>query len=274
MSVRPVALRHTRPRWAALHPLRGADEEAVTAVDTRAAITLLDRLLADVPGTGCRPGEAAALAASDRDRLLAAVYADAYGSRITGTVTCRTCAQAFDLSFTLDALLAHRDREPPPDDAALSEEDDPGAYRLPSGLRFRLPTGADELAVAALPADEQPAALLTRIAPEAGAEQASTVEEALEAVAPLLDLDLAATCPECSAEQTVPFDVQRYLLERLRGEWQARGAEIHRIASAYRWGLGPILDLTRRRRRDFVQLIEAELPSARTRSTWPRTFNV
>jgi hypothetical protein len=268
MSVRVVPLRHVRPAWAALRPLCGHDEEAITESDTRAAVTLLDRLLADVPGTGCPPGSAAALTASDRDRLLAAVYAETYGDRVAGTPACAACGQTFDLSFSLGALLAHADA----DDQDRQPVED-GAFQTASGVRFRLPVGADEIAVAALPPDAARQALLARIAPDASDEDAEAIEEALETLAPILDLELAAVCPECGAAQTVPFDVQRYLLESLRGEWRLRGAEVHRLASTYGWGLGDILGLPRPRRRDFVGLAEAELPAARTRSTWRRTYS-
>ncbi len=266
VSARVVPLRHARPAWAALRPLCGHDEEAVAAADTRTAIGLVDRLLADVPGTGCPPGQAATLTASDRDRLLAAVYTDTYGAQVTGALTCPSCEVVFDLSFSLDALLAHEAPGASPTSGAEHLETE-------SGIRFRLPVGTDELAVAAFPPAEARQVLLNRIAPDATPDDAAAIEDALEALAPLLDLELSATCPECGTRQSVPFDVQRYLLESLRGEWRLRSAEIHRLASVYGWSLDAILGLPRPRRRDFVQLVEAELPSARTRSTWPRTYS-
>jgi hypothetical protein len=239
-----------------LRELTGFDEQCVSDTSTATAIRLLDRLAESVPEGSWR---AARLTAAERDRLLVTVYRRTYGQRIEGTSRCAHCGSLFDLTFALDDLLAAVDRAPtPPSVAPLPD----GTFRTLAGARFRLPTGEDELAVAALPAAEAERALFERCLVEAppGLDARATVEEAIEELAPVLDLDIDTACPECGAGQAVHFDVQFYLLRALEQERALMAREIHRIATGYGWGAQEILGLRRSERRLFVELIETELP--------------
>src|SRR5262249_48366965 len=75
-----------------VNELTGFDEQAVRDVSTATALELLDRLLQDVSAGSWR---AAQLTASDRDRLLAAVYRVTYGPRIDSTPRCTQCGSFF-----------------------------------------------------------------------------------------------------------------------------------------------------------------------------------
>lgn len=240
-----------RTGFLCLRELRGADEEAIRDVDTWSAIGLVDRLLVDAPGVAVRPGEAAALTAADRDRVLAALHARELGDRIASTATCPACDARFDLDFHLSALLDGL----VPDRAGVIA-DDAGGFTLADGTRFRVPTGQDELEAAAAPA---PGEALIRRCRLAGDGDPAEVAEALERIAPLLDLELDAACPECGHVHAVRFDMQRFLLGRLLAESQQRTAEIHRLARGYGWSLSEILSLPRARRREHVDLIEREM---------------
>src|SRR5713101_2572726 len=92
--------------WVVLRDLCGEDEEAVDATDTAQAIALLDRLLVKTGGAALGPGEAHALTASDRDRLLAAIFQAEFGARIDCTLRCETCGEPFDIDFQLPNLMA------------------------------------------------------------------------------------------------------------------------------------------------------------------------
>ena len=83
-------------------------------------------------------------------------------------------------------------------------------------------------------------------------------EELLERIAPLIDLELLATCPECHHTHKVQFDIQTYLLGALVTERRRLLADINCIANAYSWSLDEILSLTRSDRRHLVELIETE----------------
>lgn len=241
--------------WAYLRELRGEDEEEVTGTDTRAAIALIDRLLIDVAGAAVHPGAAAELPAADRDRLLAAVFAAEIGRRIESTLACAACDRPFDVDFDLGSLVESLAAEPP---AGLVREED-GSYRLPGGTRFRLPTGRDEVEAAAAPTADGERLLIERtvMAGESDVDPADVIA-AMTAVAPILSLALEARCPECGVAQDVHFDLQRFLLQRLRAEGPRRTVEIHRLAQSYGWSFGEILRLPRSRRRFHAELIEQE----------------
>ena len=255
--------------------LNGFDEQSVRGVDTAAAIGLLDRLLAGPPGSAAEDLKAIRLTASQRDRLLAAVYERTFGPRIESTVRCTNCREAVDVTFPLeDLLVAFSGAASSPTADALPD----GTFRLPNGLRFRLPTGEDETAVAGLSPEEAEREMLERcvIERESGVDpnsvreatvQDAAVQEAMEEVAPVLDLDLHGRCPECGAEQSVHFDMQFYLLRAIEQERKQMGREVHRLAIAYGWSLNEILGLFRSERRAFVELIDADL-SVRRRSQW------
>src|SRR4051812_32289365 len=162
--------------WVGLRGLSGSDEESVDGSDTPAALALLDRLLVGAP-------EAAALPAPDRDRLLASVLRADFGGRVESTLHCAGCDEPYDLAFTLDAIEEHVDAEAA---AAGCVREDGGIFRMPDGRRFRLPTGADELALAALPPAEVDAALVDRCLVGGPAADPAPVLEAMRAVGPIL----------------------------------------------------------------------------------------
>jgi hypothetical protein len=245
LSVVPLAFGGSRS-GAALRELRGEDEQCVSAVDTAQAIALIDRLCVAHGNGYLAAGEAADLVAHDRDRVLAAIYAHAYGDRIDGLHRCARCGEQFDFAFRLSALVQSA--------AAMPQTSAP--------RDMRLPTGHDELAVAALPRALARTALLERMRGTGSLDDAE-VERALEDAAPILALELGAICPECGAEQTVSFDVQFALLGSLAAERQNLALEIHQLARAYGWGLADILDLSRAQRRAFVALVRDEPPRAR-----------
>lgn len=248
------------PEWVWLGEPTGRSELAVAGTGTAEALRLLDAVLAAPAGGGATGGApaAASLAAPDRDRLLAGVYVACYGPKVATTVDCGSCGEPFDLDFELPALVA-----------ALTPEEPPAAeLRLPDGRRFRLPTGEDECAVAGLD-PERAARELARRCLAAGGDSnedegaAEALAKRLAEVAPLIDLEIEARCPECGAAQPVHFDLQHYLLTALAAERDRLLGEVHRLAAAYGWSLGDILDLPRRHRRTLVELIEADAAAGR-----------
>jgi hypothetical protein len=240
--------------WVVLRNLCGADEEAVGGADTAEAIGLLDRLLVGTEGAALGPGEAHAMTASDRDRLLAEVYASEFGNRIDCVLHCEACDSPFDIDFHLPDLLASLDL--PSADIATTRE---SILALEDGRRVRLPRGSDELALQGMSVESAEAALLARCIVEGeAAPQDQAVLEALERTAPILDTELAATCPECGAAVQAHFDLQHYLLTAIMQEAPARIAEIHLLAATYGWSLREILELDRKRRRAFASAIERD----------------
>jgi hypothetical protein len=254
--VRKVAVQHgSQPGWAFLREMRGDDEESVGGTDSEAAIALLDRLLVAQPGAVVGPGGAAELTVADRDQLLAEAQLAELGVTIDSTVDCGACGKPFDIEFDLAALIASLRSDAP---GSSANREQAGVYRLADGRRFRLPRGDDERAVAGLDPAEAERTLLQRCLLDGDVADADAVSDAMREVAPLLDVEVAATCVECGHAQSVRFDLQHYFLSEIVDARPQRAREVHQIAMAYRWSLAEILSLPRGRRRLHVNLIERE----------------
>jgi hypothetical protein len=227
--------------------LTGRDEFSVLGTNTANAIDLLSGLI----DTG-----AIDLVAADRDRILAAVYSRAFGDRIESTLTCNECSQPFDIDFSLSNVIA-----------SINESDSTGEwvcladgrFETANGFSFRLPTGRDELEAVGMTTQEVESMLLRRCTEgHEWPEGKGAFEELLEQVAPIIDLELVARCPECRHVQRIQFDIQSYLLGALVAERRRLLGDINCIAGAYSWSLDEILSLTRSDRRHLVELIENE----------------
>jgi hypothetical protein len=234
-----------------LRELTGHDERAVTGTATADALALLDRLI--VPRDDPRL-QAVDLVAADRDCLLAAVCLRAFGDRIDRTLDCDGCRRPFDISFSLPAVLASV--EPTRHPGRLRPSAD-NVFEGGGGRRFRLPTGRDEQRATRLPPEEAEAALLRCCAVgDSSAMAPEELQALLTETAPLVDLELAARCPDCGQIRQLHFDVQSHLLASLLDERTRLLTEVHRLALAYGWSLEEILSLRRSERRLLVEWID------------------
>jgi hypothetical protein len=228
-----------RPVFARLREPCGEDELSVEGVDTRSAVTLLDRLLAT-------PERADALAASDRDALLAALHRQLWGDRLVSSLRCAACEAMYDLSFELSTLQRQLARQAPPHEVTA-----PRSLRTADGACWTLPNADEEEQAAVLGLHAGRAQLAeASAAPGTAAEEAAA---ALEALAPLIDVDLDTTCAECGHAQQARFDLQSFVLQRLLDEREGLLAELHRLASSYGWSLREILSLPRSLRRSLAE---------------------
>jgi hypothetical protein len=239
-----------RPGWVYVRALRGDDEESVDAVDTAQAIALVDRLLVPVPGAAHGPGDARRMTPADRDRVLATVYVRELGARVRATPACPACEKTFDLDFQLDALLASL----APDRGELRVETD-GSFSLPDGTRFRLPCGDDELASIS---EARPAEALLARCHLGGPTAPDALAAVMERAAPLVEAELATTCPECGHRHAVRFELQAFFLGTLLAERRQRVAEVQQLARAFGWSLTEILSMTRAQRRMHVAMADRD----------------
>lgn len=241
--------------WIELRPLTGRDERSLEGVGVFDTIALIDRLVIDRPGAIVAAGQAASLTSAARDRALACIYIQSYGDLIRSSRLCAACGNHYDLSFKLSDLLGGYSMATPPAD---------GVYQTADGLRFRLPTGIDELEVIGLGPQAARRALLKRCTVTEDADP-ERIEAAMESVAPLLNTELQAICPECATAEIMDFDMGTYLLRRLLNDKERLPNEVHMLAMTYGWSHDDILDLTRTERRRYLALIEASVRQSRAR---------
>ncbi|MFN4101087.1 MAG: hypothetical protein ACK4GT_15060 [Pararhodobacter sp.] len=210
-------------------------------------------------------GDAAqAMDYSTRDLYLSRIHAAFFGHRIDATRRCNDCGATFDLDFDLRDVKASLAAAPRP--ACVAEVRADGRVRLESGHLLRAPTPADGAAVAGLPLEAAEAALLDRCIADDDAHRPldrAAAEAALEWLAPILDLDLDGTCPECGAVERLWFSMEHYLARSLQRERSRMLREVHLLASDYRWSFDDILRLGRRDRRDLAALAELDRSAAR-----------
>jgi hypothetical protein len=236
-----------RPGWAYVRTLCGSDEDSVDGTDTASTIALIDRLLVRVPGAAYGPGDAHLLVAADRDRVLAAVYMREAGRKVSSLPTCTACKQRFEIDFDLSTIVAAL---VPAVDAPHRASD--GTFVTATGMQFRLPTGEEELLAAAHFSPREQ--LISRCHISGPVDE--SLADAMEAAAPLVDVELEATCAECGHTQALQFDIQSYFLGWLLAERRQRLFEQHLLARTLRWSLTEILSLTRAQRRLHAELAD------------------
>lgn len=227
------------PPFVKLREPTGHDELALSGIDSDAAAAFLDRLIEPALATGD-------LAASDRDMLLAMLHRGLWGDRIVSTLDCAACETPYDIDFNLSTLQASLAAVREPTVAIGSREIADG-----DGQRYLLPTAVEETAAAIAGDGESLAAAIAPRIPFA------TLNLRLEALAPIIDVDLDASCAECGHRSAVRFDIQTFTLQRLLDERESLLAEVHAIASAYGWSLEEILTLPRVTRRQFADRLGA-----------------
>jgi hypothetical protein len=94
------------------------------------------------------------------------------------------------------------------------------------------------------------------------AELAAAIEARMAELAPGLDIELDAACPECGADFAGRLDLVPRLLGELCGSARLLEQEVHVIAWNYHWSEHGILGLARQKRRRYVELIERQRDAA------------
>jgi hypothetical protein len=241
-------------KWVHIRELCGMDEQSVSGNRSIDAICLLDRIIQDIPGTDKGFIRSANLSVSDRYRILTAVFFNTYGPKIETTVSCLSCDNRFDIGFSMDEWVTDL-KIGKAEHLNGNEGDFP--FKTPAGINFRLPTGEDEMAVMGMEPLRAETELLKRCLPgETENYDADALQHTMQAIAPLVEADLEAECPECSVKQSFHFNLQHYLLSSLLNEYDNLVAEVHLLAKYYGCGLKEILELPRKARRSYVALAE------------------
>lgn len=245
---------------AVLRPLSGKEEEWLAwhphTPSTLAVSYILNACLLRLDDMPPTPDLVRKLLVGDRDYLMLHLRRITLGETIAAVLVCPACGEKLDVDFAIaDVPVERRPQHTASYTLNLSMDGQPERT-----VRFRLPTGADQEAVRHVPPQAAAEALLDRClvddggAPLSAAEQ-EMVAEAMEALAPQVDLELEQACPECSHVFVVPFDTTTFFFSELRGNGRQLLREVHYLALYYHWGEHEILALTRARRRMYLALL-------------------
>ena len=243
---------------AELRPLTGREEEWVTQHAGTPSAHLATKLLSacfvrleDVPVSSEIVGK---LLVGDRDYLILQLRRMTLGDRFAAVFSCPACKRAMDVEFLAQDILI----EPRPQNVATY------TWQGERVVRYRLPNGADQEAVADLSPSEAVEVLLARCVIDDGglplsAEERDALIADMEAHAPQIDLELDLSCPECGHSFTTPFDCTSFFFSEIRAHSRHLMREVHYLALHYHWSESEILNLQRDRRRGYLALLNETL---------------
>jgi len=271
-------------REVQLAPLTGRDEEALAllAPSTSTAVAVTALLTRCVKRVGSIERVDATLVRQllvcDRDYLVLWLRSLTFGPRVSAVLRCSSseCEKLMDVRFSLDELQFESrvvrsrfftTRLSSPAHVARDEA------RL---VEFRLPTGADQEALAQVfRADEERALrlLLARTVGRVGAiadvdemliaglpaKACGEIAEEMRRVSPQIEIEVEGACPECGTQCSARFDIAGFFIAEMRGNLHTLVREVHFLALRYHWSEQDILSLTRRKRRRYVELLREEL---------------
>jgi hypothetical protein len=240
---------------AELRPLTGREEEWVAHHASTPSAMMATRILSDcfvrLDELPVDTNIIRKLLVGDRDYLILQLRRMTLGERIAAVFGCPACKVAMDVDFVADDILV----EPRPQDTTT--------YTW-QHVRFRLPNGADQEAVANLSVDQAVDVLFARCVIEDGGnpltpEERSAVIAEMDHRAPQVDLELDLTCPECGHSFTTPFDCTAFFFAEIRAQSRHLMREVHYLALHYHWSEAEILGLQCHRRRDYLALLNETL---------------
>lgn len=265
-----------------LRGLSGREEELLASRNgaTGASLTtaILSRCVERIGGIGpIDPEIAGQLLVADRQFLLLKLREATFGDQVRGSVPCPwpNCGQRVAVSFaTGDVPVEPSIDKGPTYTRVLSPEALPGVGEARRTITFRLPNGLDQEAVSPIVAENEAMALtsvLARCVLRIGSEAVDgggieltplarrEIEQHMEDVAPHLDLLMEVTCAECGRGFCAPFDLQRFFFGELRVTEDMLYGEVHYLAFYYHWSEREIMEMTRDRRRRYIDILGEEI---------------
>ena len=240
-----------------MEPLLQAWEECREASPGERGLILLRIAAPALSAADC-----AALSVGRRDALLLDLFRRLFGDTAPALVTCPGCRDELEFDVPLSGIAV----TPPadlPDHYTLRCEGHEIAYRLPCAGDLAA-LGAEaraEVLDAAARSLVQRCVLAIPSDLAWGDELAGALEAAIAARVAEHDPQAAVTlhfdCPACGEHWGAPFDIVEFLWRRLDVFANALLRDVHVLASSYGWSEGQILALDPRRRRHYIEMIEA-----------------
>jgi hypothetical protein len=246
-------------RKAALRPLNGREEEWLAEgrnLPSAVKVTrVLNSCLVSLDKSPVTGEMVRSLLVGDREYLMLRLREMTLGDDVKAVLHCPVCSQRMDLSFRISETPVEERRQTA------------AAYSVGLGkrsVRFRLPSGGDQEAVLAMEASAATSELLRRCILDDGGwplseEDREAVTAEMERLAPRVELELDAVCPECNHAFVAPFDTTAFFFEEMRTSRDQLLREFHALAFYYHWSENDILNLGRDRRRTYLGLLSEAL---------------
>lgn len=199
----------------------------------------------------------------DREFALMKLREMTWGSDANAFVRCpnEECSNQLEISLSLAAMSA----EPRPVSSRYFY------LRTLEGpvedVKFRLPNGGDQEAVAAIGNEAAAVTVLLARCTGLASEVIETIppaaqrgiEEEIERLAPQAEAELEAICPECGRVFSSSVHWPEFCLNEMRSHSAGIDREIHFLALHYHWSESELLSMPHKKRRRYVALLEEEI---------------
>lgn len=192
-----------------------------------------------------RTEDVLALPVGARDQAILALRRRHRGDQFWSEPVCAHCGEVFQLKFTAGEIGLDALPEPAPGYREVDIE----------GGRARLrPISVEDLLAIESVADVEAAAraLGARVSEDDSGVTVEALGDALEALDPMADIWLEATCPECGAGQSIAFDPVYFVAGEIRQMAGRILRDVVNLARAFHWSERDILAMPEARRAYYV----------------------
>ena len=220
--------------------------ELIEISESGASLGPAGRGLLLLVATGWPRDAAEALSVGARDRALFALRAAQFGPRLEVAQRCTDCGEAMEYALTAADLGR---------DMAIEE----GAQTaIVDGIAVRAITAGD-LAACERAGDAAAARqmLRDRVAPDGAAIDDDRLDTILANLDPDAELDIAAACPACGADQLLAFDIAAFFWDELTLRVPRLLDDVAALAHAFHWSEADILALPVARRSFYLSRVRA-----------------
>jgi hypothetical protein len=246
-------------RKAVLRPLSGREEEWLAqhreTPNAMRVTRLLEACLCSLEDVPVSAGTAGRMLVADRDFLMLQLRRLTLGDNVWAIFDCPACEAKMDVNFQASDVPA--EPRPQKEKAYTLQIESAGRERV---IRFRLPTGNDQEAIAGMETEWAVLTLLDRCVLDDGGtklndDEAVMLSDAMAEHAPDVDLQLDLVCPECAHAFTADFDTTAFFLDEMSVRGNQLLREVHTLALFYHWSEAEILGMVRDRRRAYLDLV-------------------
>ena len=168
------------------------------------------------------------------------------------------CGEPMEIEFSMEEIAALQHR---------CDNVDPVSIRIDSrALRFRKPTGRDQLGWLETSFPDEDAAVKKLIRTLGGMDHGASIpdqwvgpiDKAMMEMDPLVNFTLTIHCPHCDGEGLYNINLEERLLRELHKAQENLMGTVHCLAEHYHWSEGQILSIPPWRRRHYLALIEKQ----------------
>jgi len=177
-----------------------------------------------------------------------------FGDRFINTANCPQCNEQVEWEmniekFSIPPLPLNKEAE-----FHFSTDDYKILYRLPNSEDLHLTDSEQILCNCLLEIKKQDKPVSLQKLPETIIE---SLGKEMEIVSPLSNISLGLNCPECRHQWEMNFDILTYLWKEIDSWAMKILEEVYLLANAFKWSEKDILNMSNRRRRIYLNMIQA-----------------